>query len=310
MKTTQNQTVVRSVAIIGVAIALVVFLAGAYGPLPVASGQGRSSDPAAPAASIDKIVVGGTNVIDASGNVTVTRANGEKVQPVTTGLLLYRGDTILTLPNTQVTVIFLDTPVPEKHNQIIIDGDAKVSIGSADSWWGRVWTKVSGLFTSKTTYVKVGATGTEYELNVSKNGGQTTLVMLEGNFLDVTRGTFTLAGQVASIGPVQRDVRTTTPQFITTSFDRENSTQEQVGRAMDVRSGELTPFDVTYNITNGCGQRHRFEFRTSDNTPWLQLEVQKIWEIAPKQSRAIPARLNIDARQMGAGSYRDPQISG
>jgi beta-lactam-binding protein with PASTA domain/tetratricopeptide (TPR) repeat protein len=302
MKTTQNRTAARSIAIVGVAIALVIFLAGAYGPLPVASGQGRPSD--TPAASIDKIVVRGTNVTDALGNVIVTRANTEKVQPVTTGLLLYRGDTIETLPNTQLTVIFLETPVPEKHNQIIIDGDAKVGISSGDSWWGRVWTKVSGLFTSKTTYVKVGAVGTEYELNVSKDGRQTTLVMLEGDFLDVTRGTFTLAGQVASIEPVQKDAITRTPQFITTSFDRENSTQEQVGRAMDVRAGEITPLEVTYNITNGCSQRHRFEFRTSDNTPWLQLEVQKIWEIAPKQRRAIPARLNIDARQMAVGAHR------
>jgi hypothetical protein len=204
MKTTQNQTVVRSVAIIGVAIALVVVLAGAYGPLPVASGQGRPSDPATPAASIDKIVINEKNEIEAFDNVIVIRANGEKVQGVTTGLLLYRGDTIETAKNTKVTILFLDTPVPEKHNQIIIDGAAKLGISSGDSWWGRVWTKVSGFFTSKTTYVKVGATGTEYELNVSKDGRQTTVVMLEGDFLDITRGTFVLAGQRASIGPVSK----------------------------------------------------------------------------------------------------------
>lgn len=304
MKTTQDRTVVSNVAIVGVAVALFILLAGAYGPLPVASGQGRPSDPATPAASIDKIVINEKNEVEAFGNVIVTRANGEKVQKVTAGLLLYRGDTIETLKNTKVTVLFLDSPVPEKHNQIIIDGDAKVGISSSDSWWGRVWTKVSGLFTSKTTYVKVGAVGTEYELNVSKDGRQTTLVMLEGDFLDVTRGTFTLAGQVASIGPVQKDAPTRTLQFITTSFEPENGTQEQPGRSLDVRAGELTPFEVTYNLFNGCHQRHRFEFRSSDDAPWLQLEVQKIWEIAPNQRREIAARLNIDARRLAAGLYR------
>jgi hypothetical protein len=182
-------------------------LAGAYGPLPVASGQSRPSDPATPAASIDKIVVNETNQIEALGNVIVTRANGEKVQPVTTGLLLYSGDTIETAKNTKVTVLFLDAPVPERHNQVIIDGDAKVGIGSSDSWWGRTWAKVKDTFFSRTTYVQVGAHGTEYEFDVSKDGRQATLVMLEGDFLAVTRGTFKLAGRVASIGPLHRTLQ-------------------------------------------------------------------------------------------------------
>ena len=301
MKANHNRTLVSSVAIASLAVALVVFLAGDYGPLPVVSGQNRPSDPATPAASIDKIVVNQTNQIEALGNVIVTRANGEKVQVVTTGLLLYRGDTIETAKNTKVTVLFLDAPAPEKHNQIIIDGDAKLGISSGDSWWGRVWTKVNGIFFSRTTYVQVGAHGTEYELNVSRDGRQTTLVMLEG-VADVTRGTFSLAGQ-ASIGPVEQ-YASRTPLFISTSFRSGGPGQEQPGRSLDVRAGELTPFEVTYNVFNGCHQRHRFEFRSSDDAPWLQLEVQKVWEIAPNQRREIAARLNIDARRLAAGLHR------
>ena len=301
MKSNHTRTFVSSVSIVSVAIALVVSLAGAYGPLPVASGQSRPSEPAA---SIDKIVVNETNQIEALGNVIVTRANGEKVQAVTTGLLLYRGDTIETARNTKVTVLFLDSPAPEKHNQIIIDGDAKVGISSGDSWWGRVWAKVNGIFFSRTTYVQVGAHGTEYEFNVSKNGQQATVVMLEGDFLDVTRGTFRLAGRVASIGPRQQDAPTRAPQFIAASFNREDSEQEQPGRSLDVPVGQLTPFEVTFNIFNQCRQQHRFEFRTSDDSPWLQLEVQRSWDIAPSQRVPITARLTIDARQLAPGQHR------
>ena len=301
MKINHNRTLGSSAVIVFVAIALVVSLASAYGPLPVASGQ---SQPSEPAASIDKIVVNETNQIEALGNVIVTRANGEKVQAVTTGLLLYRGDTIETARNTKVTVLFLDSPVPEKHNQIIIDGDAKVGISSGDSWWGRVWAKVNGIFFSRTTYVQVGAHGTEYEFNVSKDGRQATVVMLEGDFLDVTRGTFRLAGRVASIGPRQEDAPTRAPQFITASFSREDSEQEQPGRSLDVPTGQLTPFEVTYSIFNECHQRHRFEFRTSDDSPWLQLEVQKSWDIAPSQRVPITAKLTVDARQLAPGQHR------
>src|SRR5262245_48636043 len=142
MKTNEKRTVIRRVPLAGVLMALVVF-AGAHGPLPVVSGQNPQSDQNAPAAVIDKILINGKSEIDALGNVTVTRAGGEKVSAVNTGLMLYRGDVIETASNTKVTVLFLDPPVSDKHNQIIIDGDAKVGISSSDDWWGRVWAKVS-----------------------------------------------------------------------------------------------------------------------------------------------------------------------
>src|SRR5262245_47818504 len=246
MKNTQDQRVIRT--LLGVTITLVVFVAGAYGPVPV-SGQNPQSDQVTPAAIIDKIVVNETNQTDALGNVTVTRANGEKVQPVTTGLLLYRHDVIETAKNTKVTVLFLDSPAPEKHNQIIIDGDAKVGIGSSDSWWGRVWAKVSGVFTSRTTYVQVGARGTEYEFNVPRDGQQATVVLLEGA-LNVSRGTFSLTGRADSVAPPQAAPAARTPQFVRANFSVESGAQEQTGRALDVPPGQITSFDVTYNILN------------------------------------------------------------
>jgi beta-lactam-binding protein with PASTA domain/tetratricopeptide (TPR) repeat protein len=302
MNNTQNQTVVRSVALLGVAIALVVFLAGAYGPLPVASGQNPPPDQA-PAATIDKIVINEKSELEALGNVIVTRNNGEKVQAVTTGLLLYRGDVIETAKNTKVTVLFLDFPVSEKHNQIIIDGDAKVGISSSDSWWGRTWVKVKGVFTSKTTYVQVGARGTEYEFNVIKGGRQAVVVMLEGD-VDVTRGTFGLVGRLADFTPIELEPATNTPQFIPASFARESSGQQQPGRSLDVPAGQITTFEVTYSIFNECRQRHRFEFRSTDDTTWLQLDVQKTWDIAPAQRLEIKAKLNIDTRRLAAGLHQ------
>jgi beta-lactam-binding protein with PASTA domain/tetratricopeptide (TPR) repeat protein len=307
MRNVKILTVRLRLALTGAVMALVVLLGGTRSPLPVVSGQNPQPDPSGPAALIDKIVVGGSSQTTASVNVTVKRAGDGEILNGITGLMLYRGDAIEVAKDTQVTVLFLDPPVAEKHDQIIIDGGvegAKVGISSNDTWWGRTWAKVKGIFTSRTTYVQVGAHGTEYELDVSKDGRQTSLVMLEGDFLEVTRGTFSLVGRLSEPLPGSSQPVNGNLQFVAASFGRESVGQTQPGRSLDAVSGQVSTFEVTYNIFNECHQRHRFEFRTSDDTPWLKLNLQKTWQIAGQQRQQVPATLTIDARRLSQGPLR------
>jgi len=93
---------------------------------------------ATPAAVVKSIVVKNQqqSEADRSQAVATRVSNGETVS-VSAGLLLYRGDIIETFDETKVTLLFLDAPVAERDNEVIIDANAKVGVSSTNSWWGK-----------------------------------------------------------------------------------------------------------------------------------------------------------------------------
>jgi len=121
-------------------------------PAPgVAAMPGPAPPTPSPRALVKSIVVGSRDVNEAaSGQAQLTRAGTMTTSAVTTGLALYTGDTIQTFADTRVTVLFLDPPVPERDNEVIINADSRVSISSTYSWWGSIWVKVKGAFDSRT----------------------------------------------------------------------------------------------------------------------------------------------------------------
>ncbi|CAN5848248.1 hypothetical protein BH18ACI4_BH18ACI4_17270 [soil metagenome] len=260
---------------------------------------------ATPAAVVKSIVVKNQqqSEADRSRAVATRVSNGETVS-VSAGLLLYRGDIIETFDETKVTLLFLDAPVAERDNEVIIDANAKVGVSSTKSWWGKIWAKVKGAFESKGTYVRLGSKGTEYEFNVFKGEERSTVVVLEGVVL-FEEGTFTLAGLGRTNSQVTkvRGTGTLSP-FPLTAFNHRVLGQVQTGRALDVQAGQVMDFSATYHVLNDCRQTHYFEFRTSDKTKWLQLLVHKKAEIPARTSLPVEASVRIDATQLLPGQYR------
>src|SRR6266498_1618214 len=267
----QQTTVSRMVLHLSLLLILLVLAPGTQAQSCPAPAQSVT-----PAAVVKSVVVRDQEqreAVDRSLAIATRAGSGETVS-VSAGLLLYCGDIIETFDHTKVTVLFLDTPVSERDNEVIIDANAKVGISSTNSWWGKIWVKVKGAFNSNATYVRLGATGTEYEFNVFKGEERSTVVVLEGA-VHFEEGKFTLAGlsqsnnQVAqSLGP---ETLSQFPPF--TAFAHRVSGQVQTGRALDVRAGQVTDFSGTYHVLNDCRRTHYFEFRTSDNTKWVQLLV-------------------------------------
>jgi beta-lactam-binding protein with PASTA domain len=297
----QQTTVSRMVLYVSLLLILLVLAPGT---------QAQSCPPAqsvTPAAVVKSVVVRDQEqreAVDRSLAIATRAGSGETVS-VSAGLLLYCGDIIETFDQTKVTVLFLDAPVSERDNEVIIDANAKVGISSTNSWWGKIWVKVKGAFNSNATYVRLGATGTEYEFNVFKGEERSTVVVLEGA-VHFEEGKFTLAGlsqsnnQVAqSIGP-----ETLYPFRPFTAFAHKVSGQVQTGRALDVSTGKVTDFSGTYHVLNDCRRTHYFEFRTSDSTKWLQLLVHKNAEIPAHVSLPVEATVRIDATQLLPGQYR------
>lgn len=264
----------------------------------------RAQAPApTPAALIKNIVVNNQERTEAGKDqAVVTRAGGGETVAAVAGLPLYRGDVVETFVNTKVTLLFLDAPVAERDNEVIVDAGARVGISSTESWWGRIWAKVKGAFDSRTDYVRLAAVGTEYEFNVFKGEERATLVVLEGK-VEFGKGTFTLAGQVTGLAPRSPGPEDRASSALFDAFVQNISWQEQFGRVLEVPAGRVTSLEFTYHISNECRQTHHFEFHTSENSEWLRLAAQNNAAVAPGAT-PINATLNVDATRLPPGQYK------
>ncbi|HEV2912523.1 MAG TPA: PASTA domain-containing protein [Pyrinomonadaceae bacterium] len=265
-----------------------------------------------PAALVKNIVVGGQSQTDANINqAVVKRADGGASVPVSNGLLLYRGDLIDTFANTKLTILFLDDPVSERDNEVIIDAESRVAVSSTYSWWGTIWAKVKGAFDSRTDYVRLGAKGTEYEFKVFKGEQRSTLIVLEGG-VEVKKGSFPTVGRWASPAPEaamvaagveDRAAASNSSLPAAASLAHALSAQEQFGRQLAVQGGKITDFDFTYHVSNDCGQAHHFEFRATSDRDWLRLEVESSVTVMPGETHPVNTVLKIDATRLAPGQY-------
>jgi beta-lactam-binding protein with PASTA domain/tetratricopeptide (TPR) repeat protein len=266
------------------------------------TGAGLAIPAGPPAALVKRIVINNQQQQEAGmGQATVTRAGISAA--VTTDLLLYRGDVIETFADTKVTVLFLDAPSPEKDNEVIIDANARVGISSTDSWWGRVWAKVKGVFNSKTTYAQMGAVGTEYELNVLRGEERSTLIVIEGS-VEVRKGNFNLVGRNAGLVPQPARSGIRYPQFVFANFTSPTFGQEQFGRPLEVLRGQVTTVGIKYNVHSDCHQKHTYEFRSSDSTEWFQLLGTKRFEVGPERTVQVERDIQINSTKLTPGLYQ------
>jgi beta-lactam-binding protein with PASTA domain len=260
---------------------------------------------ATPAALIESIVIQNREVTETDElrpQATVTR--GSETVRIVLPFFLYKGDAIETSADTKVTVLFLGDKVPERRNKIIIYPEAKVSIGSSDSWWGRVWAKVKGGFSSRTRYARLAAPGTEYELNVIKDEDRAILTVIEGT-VEVFEGEEDIGA--AYPYPKQNSALATVtmaaPRFVQASY-LTPAAQAQFGRVVQVPAGQTTSLTITYNVKSECLQAHRFEFQTSDGTDWFSLIGEKNFQIqGPRGTASETRQILIDATRLPPGTY-------
>lgn len=263
-------------------------------PLPFPDG--------APKAVVKSVVPADPKV---TSGATVSRAGLSA--PVTPGFLLYVGDVIET-QSVKVTVEFLDEPYAERQNEVIIDVNARVGISSTYSWWGTVWAKVKGAFESKTTYAQAGASGTEYEFTVFNpsfsltDPVSATLVVIEGT-VEVSKKRNEFTSENFERQPRRTISEMGSPQFVLASFIPVFDPQVGVIRTLDVPPGEITSFEPTYHLHNDCKQKRKIELRTSDATPWMQLQGQLVVDIDGGQNAAITLKLSIDATRLAIGRH-------
>ena len=140
-----------------------------------------------PVAVVKSILVNGAEQAEVTqADMRVTRVTSE-VLGGQTGMLLVPGDEIGTGPNAKVTLLFLDA-APEKDNEVLIDSNARMRVGSIFNLLGRVLVRSKGRFQASTQRVKLDEAGTEYELVVQPDG--TNRIRVLDGTLNVQQGSF------------------------------------------------------------------------------------------------------------------------
>ncbi len=282
----------------GVMLVLFVYAQTSYA-------QARPEPNKPPAALIKNIVVGTLERTTVDPRQAVVRRETGEPVVVSTGLILYRGDVIETFAATRVTILFLDAPVLERANEVIIDANSQVGISSTDSWWGRIQAKVKGAFRSRSKYVQLSPRGTEYDFKVFRNETRSVLIMLE-NDVKATKGNYKLVGrnQTSGLVPEIEAFKATAATRFFESFAHGVGAQEQYGRTLDIPRGSTEVFTFNFTISNNCGQSHKFEFRTSSGTPWLSLDITRTVSIAARSEQRIEGVVKADATHLAPASYR------
>ena len=130
---------------------------------------------AEPVAVLKTILINGNVSFDANESQVLVMSAGSS-QPVTTGMPLSAGDEVSTGFGVKVTILFLENSA-ETDNEVSLDQNSRVQVGSLFSWLGRVVVSVKGAFETKTTRARWSVRGTEYELVVESDGTNTLRVL-------------------------------------------------------------------------------------------------------------------------------------
>ena len=262
-----------------------------------------------PVAVVKTILVNGAELTEAAQTeMKVTRLSAE-VQGGQTGMLLVPGDEIGTGPNAKVTLLFLDA-APERGNEVVIDSNAQMRVGSIFNLLGRVLVRSKGRFEAATQRVKLEEAGTEYELVVQPDG--TNRIRILDGTLRVQKGSFspgtTRNDSRRSDGPVLADGGV---NFLHSSFDTQTTRRPRPAESLS-RPGKMefvairgttTSFERDFVFTNRCNLKHQYEIRGPINMTWFRIMGANIFELDGRETSSISFAMRADATRVPIGVY-------
>ncbi len=252
-----------------------------------------------PLALVKSVLVGSTERPDAPiTDLRVTRVSGaqEAVRP---DMRLYAGDEIQTGANAQVTILFLDD-VTEKDNEVHVDANSRVQIGSVFTWLGRVFIRCRGAFDTKTEKVRLGVRGTEFEVVVSPDGTNKITVLdgsvsIEKNDTTSLERTDTREWAFGKIEPQFLN-------FVKASYVPEPPPQERL--ELVALTGKTTTIQNEFRFNNRCKNRHQYEISGPRNLNWFHLLSAESFTVEGGQSRVITFVIRIDAQGVAPQNYQ------
>jgi len=137
-----------------------LFLAQLHGKSAGAEMMDAAQNEQTPFAVIKTVVVNGAERNEAAASEATIVHSGRSSAPQA-GTILYVGDEVKTGPAVKLTMLFLDNAA-EKDNEVLIDSNTHIQLGSVFTWAGRILARVKGAFETKTERARWSVRGTEY----------------------------------------------------------------------------------------------------------------------------------------------------
>ncbi|MGH9881020.1 MAG: hypothetical protein ACRD6N_06250, partial [Pyrinomonadaceae bacterium] len=245
----------------------------------------QSEDPIAVVKSI--LVNGAEKLVADQSEMKVTRVTAEE-QAGEAGMLLTAGDEVSTGTNAQVTILFLDA-APEKDNEVLVDSNARIRVGSIFNRYGRVLMRVKGKFDVATEKLKLDVTATEYELEVLRDGTNTIRV-LEGavgvqKSSSLPLSTGEIAASVAEPELTDGGVNFAHSSFANSSIETPGRPQAKMG--FTAVQGKTTVDTREFVFNNSCREKHLFRITGPPRMRWFQLLGADQFELEGGRSNTI-----------------------
>lgn len=255
-----------------------------------------------PFAVIKTVVLNGAERTEAATS-EATIVHGGRSSGPQAGMMLYVGDEIKTGPTVKLTMLFLDNAA-EKDNEVLIDSNTHVQLGSVFTWAGRILARVKGTFETKTERARWSVRGTEYELVVSADGTNT-LKVLKGA-VQVDTGSFS---PTVAANPVESDVAQSAPMFVRAAFRAPEELPQQNQMEFVAVSGKVINLEREFIFTNSCERRHLYKISAPLNLNWFQFLGADQFAIDGKGTRNIKFAIKLDGTNVPAGTQESQIVA-
>jgi len=281
---------------------LFLFLAQLHGKSAGAQMSAAAQNEQNPFALIKTVVVNGAERTEAAASEATIVHGGSSGGPQA-GMMLYVGDEIKTGPTVKLTMLFLDNAA-EKDNEVLIDSNTHVQLGSVFTWAGRILARVKGTFETKTERARWSVRGTEYELVVSADGTNT-LKVLKGE-VQVDTGKFS---PTVAVNPVESDISQSTPMFVRAAFSAPQQLPQQNQMEFEAVSGRVINLEREFIFTNRCERRHLFKISAPLNLNWFQFLGADQFAIDGKGTRTIKFAIKVDGTNVPVGTQESQIVA-
>ena len=279
-----------------------LFLAQLHGKSSGAPVSAAAQNEQNPFALIKTVVVNGAERTEAAAaDATVVRG-GRSTGPQA-GMMLYVGDEVKTGPSVKLTILFLDNAA-EKDNEVLIDSNTHVQLGSLFTWAGRILARVKGTFETKTERARCGVRGTEYELVVNADGTNT-LKVLKGA-VQVDTGSFI---PTVAVIPVENEIPQSAPMFVRAAFRPQRESSQQNQMEFVAVSGKVINLEREFVFANSCQQQHLFKISAPVNLNWFQFLGADQFAIEGKATRTIKFAIKLDGTKVPVGTQESQIVA-
>jgi len=279
-----------------------LFLSQLHGKSAGAEMSAPAQDEPNPFALIKNVVVNGADRSEATVSEAIVTHLGKRSGPQV-GMMLYVGDEVVTGANVKLTILFLDQ-VAEKDNEVVIDTNTRVQLGSLFTWAGRILARVKDAFETKTERARWSVRGTEYEL-VVQNDGTNTLKVLKGE-VQVDTGNFS---PTVAEHSGESDLPPGAPLFIRAGFKEPENLPQQKQMEFVAVTGKVINLEREFIFTNRCERRHLFKISGPLNLPWFQFLGADQFAIDGRATRSITFAIKLDGTKVPIGTQESQIVA-